>query len=466
MTNERERKLYRALNGLCLALHGLPQESRAMIKAEYAIASEALDFALKDIADSSSSPKKIEGEITFHKFIQDKRVEKEITLREFCREMEIDPSNWSKVERGLAEPPKNTHVLTRIAEVLKLDDQATHTLFYLAAVAIVPKDLRDILFKDTPELSGSTGKEKESLEIFQRCRVCNGSGKLMSTEYECATCGGSGGAMRTLREPIKEESAEELKPEDVKADFVCGSCGAQLDNMKQANEHMTMHNPAPVESAEKGYGNIKSIEEIFANGSSRTTHLPVKVESADFLEESYSMNAPNLKISADNGEWTMKTLHNIQQRTEFLQAGVYRFTVNGIEHCKELLASLNSAQRSGNEYSVYDYDHDLRDIEMAFDLMKGDGWTAEQTKELVMRKIKKVISHVSILEMKPTDKNLSVVDKRVTLTDEEIVTWSFDRFPQTSGVKDPDTFVGWRKGAIIGAKWVRSLYEGDKEGKI
>jgi transcriptional regulator with XRE-family HTH domain len=78
----------------------------------------------------------------FHEFIKQKRVEKEITLREFCRAAELDPSNWSKVERGLADPPKSKEMLERISEALRLDKEEKNTLLDLAMIESIPMDLR------------------------------------------------------------------------------------------------------------------------------------------------------------------------------------------------------------------------------------------------------------------------------------------------------------------------------------
>jgi transcriptional regulator with XRE-family HTH domain len=86
----------------------------------------------------------------FHQFIQEKRVERNVTLREFCRATELDPSNWSKVERGIADPPKSKEILDRIAVALQFNDEEKHTLMDLAMIESIPEDLRpteDILEK-------------------------------------------------------------------------------------------------------------------------------------------------------------------------------------------------------------------------------------------------------------------------------------------------------------------------------
>lgn len=78
----------------------------------------------------------------FHQFIQEKRTERNVTLREFCRATELDPSNWSKVERGIADPPKSKEILIRIAVALQFNDDEKQTLFDLAMIESIPQELR------------------------------------------------------------------------------------------------------------------------------------------------------------------------------------------------------------------------------------------------------------------------------------------------------------------------------------
>jgi len=56
----------------------------------------------------------------FGEFIKERRIDKGLTLREFCKLIEIDASNWSKIERGLLAPPKNDEKLIKIAEALEI----------------------------------------------------------------------------------------------------------------------------------------------------------------------------------------------------------------------------------------------------------------------------------------------------------------------------------------------------------
>ncbi len=41
----------------------------------------------------------------FGDYLKSRRLERDLTLRDFCRSAGEDPSNWSKVERGILPPP-------------------------------------------------------------------------------------------------------------------------------------------------------------------------------------------------------------------------------------------------------------------------------------------------------------------------------------------------------------------------
>ena len=58
----------------------------------------------------------------FGEFIKERRIARGITLRKFCLTLDLDASNWSKVERGLLFPPQDENKLRRIAEILNIDE--------------------------------------------------------------------------------------------------------------------------------------------------------------------------------------------------------------------------------------------------------------------------------------------------------------------------------------------------------
>ncbi len=81
----------------------------------------------------------------FGEYVRNLRLERRITLREFCRTTGLDPSNWSKIERGRHQPPRTKEVLNSIAEALGLgnDSEEYLTLTELAAISYIPTELVD-----------------------------------------------------------------------------------------------------------------------------------------------------------------------------------------------------------------------------------------------------------------------------------------------------------------------------------
>jgi len=94
----------------------------------------------------------------FGKYVKGLREKRDLSLREFCRLANLDPSNWSKVERGVLAPPRSRKCLNDIASVLMVtkDSAEWHTLFDMAAIGHIPGELV------------STPKAAEILPIFLR----------------------------------------------------------------------------------------------------------------------------------------------------------------------------------------------------------------------------------------------------------------------------------------------------------
>ena len=81
----------------------------------------------------------------FGEFIKKIRADKRLGLREFCVATGLDPSNWSKIERGILSPPQDSEVLRRIAAVLGIaeESQEKDMLVHYAAIDAgkIPKDV-------------------------------------------------------------------------------------------------------------------------------------------------------------------------------------------------------------------------------------------------------------------------------------------------------------------------------------
>ena len=92
---------------------------------------------------SNIKDKKMKTYETFGNFVKGKRIDNEISLREFCKKADVDPSNWSKIERNLMPPPKSKIKLDKIANVLKIKEGNQDYLLLndLAAFSSIPQEL-------------------------------------------------------------------------------------------------------------------------------------------------------------------------------------------------------------------------------------------------------------------------------------------------------------------------------------
>ena len=91
--------------------------------------------------------------MTFGEFVRTKRLEVGISLREFCSKAETDPSNWSKIERGILPAPANREFLESLAKLLKLKkgDKEWYTFFDLASIS--QQKIPDDVYKDEEVVS-------------------------------------------------------------------------------------------------------------------------------------------------------------------------------------------------------------------------------------------------------------------------------------------------------------------------
>jgi transcriptional regulator with XRE-family HTH domain len=58
--------------------------------------------------------------MNFGALLKDIRIAKGLTLRQCCEQLGVDPSNWSKLERGIIPAPKDPAILDNWADALDL----------------------------------------------------------------------------------------------------------------------------------------------------------------------------------------------------------------------------------------------------------------------------------------------------------------------------------------------------------
>lgn len=104
----------------------------------------------------------------FGKTLKDLRLKKELSLRDVCKETGYDPSNWSKIERGLISPPVEEKTLKNWAKVLGLKPSEQKEFIDEAIIAqgVIPEDIlnnKDII-KLMPAFFRTLRNEKPSKE--------------------------------------------------------------------------------------------------------------------------------------------------------------------------------------------------------------------------------------------------------------------------------------------------------------
>ena len=106
----------------------------------------------------------------FSETVKSLRLTKRLTLRDFCEQIGIDPSNWSKVERGVNPPPSDVELLGRLAEFFGLAGAAKLAFMDEAALQRreIPVDVADnaILHKALPAFfRAARGHELTEVEL-------------------------------------------------------------------------------------------------------------------------------------------------------------------------------------------------------------------------------------------------------------------------------------------------------------
>ena len=72
---------------------------------------------------------------TFGAQLKELRIQKELTLRQCSEQIGVDPSNWSKFERGVNPAPKDVAIIEGWAAFFDLHDAAKQEFFDAAALS-------------------------------------------------------------------------------------------------------------------------------------------------------------------------------------------------------------------------------------------------------------------------------------------------------------------------------------------
>jgi len=91
--------------------------------------------------------------MTFGQFVREKRLNVNISLREFCDLAKVDPSNWSKIERGRLPLMDDREKLEMIAGLIGLEHGTTEWLKFFDLAMIAQKKIPEELYSDEEVLS-------------------------------------------------------------------------------------------------------------------------------------------------------------------------------------------------------------------------------------------------------------------------------------------------------------------------
>lgn len=110
---------------------------------------------------------------SFGSILKELRIQKDLSLRDTCKLTQYDPSNWSKIERGLISPPSNEKVLRKWAKVLGLDNKQDIQSFIDRAVlaqGMIPEDIlsNDDVVKYLPAFFRTLRNKKPTKEEIDK----------------------------------------------------------------------------------------------------------------------------------------------------------------------------------------------------------------------------------------------------------------------------------------------------------
>ncbi len=98
--------------------------------------------------------------MSFGDLVKDLRIAQKKTLRQFCLDHGHDPSNWSKLERGIITPPRDEKTLARWAKQLGLKSETTEWQEFM--------DLADVARGEIPQHVLEDEELVKKLPVFFR----------------------------------------------------------------------------------------------------------------------------------------------------------------------------------------------------------------------------------------------------------------------------------------------------------
>ena len=110
----------------------------------------------------------------FGQILKNLRIQKELTLRSASRIANYDPSNWSKIERGILPPPSDEKTLKNWAKILGIAKNKKQIQEFIdnakIAQGLIPQDIlsQDILVERLPAFFRTLRNKKPTKKEIDR----------------------------------------------------------------------------------------------------------------------------------------------------------------------------------------------------------------------------------------------------------------------------------------------------------
>jgi transcriptional regulator with XRE-family HTH domain len=84
----------------------------------------------------------------FGELLKELRMKQNLSLRDVCKKVNYDPSNWSKIERGLISPPSEKVVLGQWANALGLSKESKEYYEFIDQANIAQGIIPDYIMQE------------------------------------------------------------------------------------------------------------------------------------------------------------------------------------------------------------------------------------------------------------------------------------------------------------------------------
>lgn len=84
----------------------------------------------------------------FGELLKELRMKSNLSLRDVCKKVYYDPSNWSKIERGLISPPSDNAILSQWANALGLIKESKEYYEFVDLANIAQGIIPDYIMKE------------------------------------------------------------------------------------------------------------------------------------------------------------------------------------------------------------------------------------------------------------------------------------------------------------------------------